>query len=94
MTDLEIYRLVKKTSIILAVIAVFVFLVASRKIYKFSVDNPVLYEFRFEQLNPYEKGVTKAMEKTGAVQDKTLFKRTNKSKNSYDFFDDVSRKHK
>lgn len=94
MTDLQISRLVKKTSIILAVIAVFVFLIASKKIYDFSIKEPVLYDFRYEQLNPYEKGVTKAMEKTGAVQDKTLFKRTNKSKNSYDFFEDVSRKHK
>lgn len=94
MTDSELYNLIKKISIILAVAAVILFMVASRKIYKFSIDEPVLYEFRFEQLNPYEKGITKAMEKTGSVQDKTLFKRTRKSKSSYDFFDDVSRKHK
>ncbi len=86
-------KIVKTISILLVVLAVFLWLICSSKIHNFKLDNPDIYARNYSMMNGYEKAVATGMEKTGEVE-KKVFGSKNKGKKDYDLFEDVSNRHK
>lgn len=88
----QICKNIKGISIFISVITVIAFLYCSLKLYRFKESNTAVYEVRFSVLNPYEKTVAAAMEKTGEIEAKLTSKPERKG--SYSIFDDISNSHK
>ncbi len=91
--DDKIIKYVKRTSILLVIAAVLVFLICSSKIFHFSENEPVLYEMNYSLLSTPGKGVASSMKKTGEVQSKVLGSKRGNGNGGSKFFDEVEKVH-
>lgn len=97
--DEKLLRNTKKIAIFLLVIAGLLFLVLSGMIFKFSQEEPLLYERNYVQMNTSGQVMVSSMRKTGEVEDsilnnKNAFRNTKKKGKKNAFFDSVSNNHK
>lgn len=91
--EAKLVQTVKKSSILLVVIAVLLFLGLSSKIFSFSVKYPLEYEMNYNRLSTPGKGVATSMKKTGEVEAKVLGPQRGAGRGGSKFFDEVERIH-